>query len=72
MADASIADTVVFPVLVVYDREVSISEKSVKWYDIVNNNSHIQGKYTVHILPEGCVPFDLIVVSELTFIVPSN
>ncbi|PWW80579.1 hypothetical protein C7212DRAFT_290383 [Tuber magnatum] len=39
----------------VYDREVSISEKSVKWYDIVNNNSHIQGKYTVHILPEGAV-----------------
>ncbi|KAL7272728.1 hypothetical protein RUND412_004444 [Rhizina undulata] len=36
-----------------YDRELSISEKSVKWYDIVNNNSHIQGKYTVHILPEG-------------------
>lgn len=36
-----------------YDRELSISEKSVKWYDIVHNNSHIQGKYTVHILPEG-------------------
>lgn len=41
--------------LVVYDRELSISERSVKWYDIVNNNSHIQGKYTVHILPEGYV-----------------
>lgn len=37
----------------IYDRELSITERSVKWYDIVNNNSHIQGKYTVYLLPEG-------------------
>jgi nucleoporin POM152 len=36
-----------------YNRELSISERSVKWYDIVHNDSHIMGKYTVHILPEG-------------------
>lgn len=35
--------------------ELSISERSVKWYDIVHNSSHIMGKYTVHILPEGYV-----------------
>lgn len=38
---------------VFYDRDLAISERSVKWQDIVHNNSHIMGKYTVHILPEG-------------------
>ncbi|KAF8423779.1 hypothetical protein EV426DRAFT_601128 [Tirmania nivea] len=37
----------------IYDRELSLSERSVKIYDITHNSSHIQGKYTVHILPEG-------------------
>ncbi|KAI5817083.1 hypothetical protein BZA77DRAFT_387080 [Pyronema omphalodes] len=36
-----------------YDREVSISERKVKWGDIIHNDTHIMGKYTVHILPEG-------------------
>lgn len=38
---------------VVYDRELSIAEQKVKWSEIINNSSHIQGKYTVKILPEG-------------------
>lgn len=37
----------------VYDRELSISERRVKWNDIIYNDTHIMGKYTVHILPEG-------------------
>ncbi|KAF8461135.1 hypothetical protein BDZ91DRAFT_700023 [Kalaharituber pfeilii] len=37
----------------IYDRELSLSERSVKIHDITHNSSHIQGKYTVHILPEG-------------------
>lgn len=37
----------------VYDRELSISEKRVKWNDIIHNDTHIMGRYTVHILPEG-------------------
>jgi len=41
--------------LAIYDRELSLSERSVKIYDITHNSSHIQGKYTVHILPEGFV-----------------
>ncbi|KAF8250238.1 hypothetical protein K440DRAFT_659681 [Wilcoxina mikolae CBS 423.85] len=36
-----------------YDRELSISERRVKWGDIIHNDTHIMGKYTVHILPEG-------------------
>lgn len=36
-----------------YDRELSISEKRVKWNDIIHNDTHIMGRYTVHILPEG-------------------
>lgn len=36
-----------------YDREMSISERRVKWGDIIHNDTHIMGKYTVHILPEG-------------------
>ncbi|KAI5793910.1 hypothetical protein DFH27DRAFT_602653 [Peziza echinospora] len=37
----------------VYDRELSLSEQNVKIWDLTHNASHIQGKYTVHILPEG-------------------
>lgn len=41
--------------LVIYDRELSLSEQNVKIWDLTHNSSHIQGKYTVHILPEGYV-----------------
>ncbi|KAI9928067.1 hypothetical protein MW887_002919 [Aspergillus wentii] len=36
-----------------YDRELSISERSVKPGDIIHNASLILGKQIVHILPEG-------------------
>ncbi|CRG83266.1 Nucleoporin pom152 [Talaromyces islandicus] len=36
-----------------YDRELSISERSVKPADIIHNASLILGKQTIHILPEG-------------------
>lgn len=36
-----------------YDRELSISERSVKPGDIIHNSSLILGKQIVHILPEG-------------------
>ncbi|KAE8414691.1 nuclear envelope pore membrane protein [Aspergillus pseudocaelatus] len=36
-----------------YDRELSISERSVKPADIIHNASLILGKQIVHILPEG-------------------
>ncbi|GIJ87194.1 hypothetical protein Asppvi_006100 [Aspergillus pseudoviridinutans] len=38
---------------VAYDRELSISERSVKPGDIIHNASLILGKQIVHILPEG-------------------
>ncbi|PKY07695.1 hypothetical protein P168DRAFT_330945 [Aspergillus campestris IBT 28561] len=38
---------------VAYDRELSISERSVKPGDIIHNSSLILGKQIVHILPEG-------------------
>ncbi|KAL5361872.1 hypothetical protein BJX96DRAFT_90590 [Aspergillus floccosus] len=38
---------------VAYDRELSISERSVKPADIIHNASLILGKQIVHILPEG-------------------
>lgn len=40
---------------VAYDRELSISERSVKPGDIIHNASLILGKQIVHILPEGYV-----------------
>lgn len=56
--DGLIRDTtysLISKTLAIYDRELSLSERSVKIYDITHNSSHIQGKYTVHILPEGLV-----------------
>jgi nucleoporin POM152 len=38
---------------IVYDRELSISERKVKPGDIIHNSSLILGKQIVHILPEG-------------------
>ncbi|EED14155.1 nuclear envelope pore membrane protein, putative [Talaromyces stipitatus ATCC 10500] len=38
---------------VFYDRELSISERSVKPGDIIHNASLILGKQIIHILPEG-------------------
>ncbi|EAW09148.1 putative nuclear envelope pore membrane protein [Aspergillus clavatus NRRL 1] len=38
---------------ILYDRELSISERSVKPGDIIHNASLILGKQIVHILPEG-------------------
>jgi hypothetical protein len=55
----------IYSTLVIYDRELSITERSVKWYDIVNNNSHIQGKYTVYLLPEGYVTMKIVLKSVL-------
>jgi nucleoporin POM152 len=43
--------TVLFKAL--YDRELSISERSVKPGDIIHNASLILGKQIIHILPEG-------------------
>ncbi|KAL1983080.1 hypothetical protein VTN96DRAFT_493 [Rasamsonia emersonii] len=40
-------------VKMVYDRELSISERSVKPADIIYNASLILGKQIIHILPEG-------------------
>ena len=40
---------------VVYDRELAISEKSVKPASILHNTSLILGKQIIHILPEGYV-----------------
>ncbi|KAB8236725.1 putative nuclear envelope pore membrane protein [Aspergillus alliaceus] len=40
-----------------YDRELSISERSVKPGDIIHNASLILGKQIVHILPEGFGPY---------------
>ncbi|KAI5304462.1 hypothetical protein KEM56_006475 [Ascosphaera pollenicola] len=36
-----------------YDRELAISGRSVKPYDILHNSSHILGRQTIQILPEG-------------------
>lgn len=40
---------------IVYDRELAISEKSVKPASILHNASLILGKQIIHILPEGYV-----------------
>jgi nucleoporin POM152 len=37
----------------IYDRELAVSERRVKWSDVIHNDTHIMGKYTIHILPEG-------------------
>jgi nucleoporin POM152 len=44
-----------------YDRELSISERSVKPGDIIHNASLILGKQIVHILPEGCDPYKVFI-----------
>lgn len=36
-----------------YDKELAISERSVKPADILHNASLILGKQIIHILPEG-------------------
>ncbi|KAI9752796.1 MAG: hypothetical protein M4579_005471 [Chaenotheca gracillima] len=38
---------------IVYDRELSVSERRVNPADILRNSSHILGKQIIHILPEG-------------------
>ena len=38
---------------ILYDRELSVSERRVKPADILHNSSLILGKQTIHILPEG-------------------
>ena len=40
---------------VMYDRELSVSERRVKPAIIIHNSSLILGKQIIHILPEGCV-----------------
>lgn len=40
-------------VKVLYDRELSISENSVKASNILHNASLIMGKQIINILPEG-------------------
>lgn len=40
---------------VMYDRELSISERRVKPANIIYNSSLILGKQVIHILPEGYV-----------------
>ena len=42
---------------IVYDRELAISEKSVKPASILHNASLILGKQIIHILPEGSVDY---------------
>lgn len=39
----------------VFDREMSISEHSVRPASILRNSSLIMGKQIINILPEGCV-----------------
>lgn len=43
-----------------YDRELSISEHSVKVSNILHNSSLIMGKQIINILPEGCVVHQLL------------
>lgn len=38
-----------------YDRELAVSERSVKPASILHNSSLILGKQIIHILPEGYV-----------------
>ncbi|KAI9834245.1 MAG: hypothetical protein M1819_003083 [Sarea resinae] len=38
---------------ILYDRELSVSEHRVKRADLLHSSSLIQGKQTIHILPEG-------------------
>jgi nucleoporin POM152 len=40
---------------VMYDRELSVSERRVKPANIIHNSSLILGKQIIHILPEGFV-----------------
>lgn len=40
---------------VMYDRELSVSERRVKPATILHNSSLILGKQIIHILPEGFV-----------------
>ncbi len=40
---------------VLYDRELAVSERSVKPASILHNSSLILGKQIIHILPEGYV-----------------
>jgi nucleoporin POM152 len=40
---------------VMYDRELSVSERRVKPANIIYNSSLILGKQVIHILPEGYV-----------------
>lgn len=40
---------------VIYDRELAVSERSVKPASILHNSSLILGKQIIHILPEGYV-----------------
>lgn len=42
---------------VMYDRELSVSERRVKPATIMHNSSLILGKQIIHILPEGFVIF---------------
>ena len=40
---------------IIYDRELAVSERSVKPASILHNASLILGKQIIHILPEGYV-----------------
>jgi nucleoporin POM152 len=42
-----------------YDRELTISERKVKPADVIHNSSVILGKQVVHVLPEGYYTFYL-------------
>jgi hypothetical protein len=49
-----------FLTLVFYNKELGITEKYVDVRTILHNNSHIQGRKVVRILPERYSPFDII------------
>lgn len=48
LASALVALTKVF-----FEREMAISERSIKPGSVLHDTSHILGKYEIHVLPEG-------------------
>lgn len=51
---------------ILYDRELTVSERSVKPASVLHNASLILGKQIIHILPEGYVHAPILFISQLT------